>query len=338
MVGGCPAGQYGAMTILAIGLTLLGAVCFAVASVLQHHAVTTTERPIEPGRADQVQQIDEPAGAGRLTGRHLLAIVRRRRWLEGAGIEVVGSLVSGFALLLAPLRVVQPVGVLAVPLAVLLSAARSRRYPSRGVLAGLAMTVGGVVLFVVASAGSATTHMPSAAATVTAGLVVAALVVLLSVAGLALHHRGTLRCLALSGAVAVAYGLLSALVRVASQAAADTGILSPLVLGCAAGALVAFVVGAWLVQHAYHAGAPEIVIAVLTVVDPIVAVLLGAVLLGEGSSTPAGAWVLLGAAAVTATVGVLILAHHHPDAVAARAERENESPSQSVPEPVSLKA
>ncbi|MFC8798311.1 hypothetical protein ACFT2C_11310 [Promicromonospora sp. NPDC057138] len=310
------------MTILAIGLTLIGAVCFAVASVLQHHAVTTTEHPDDVGRADETGQLVEPAGTRPLSPRHLLAIVRRRRWLQGAGLAAIGSIVNGVALLMAPLRVVQPVGVLAVPLAVLLSAAKARRRPSAGVLLGAALTVGGVAVFVVASAGSATTHTPSARATLTAGLVVAALVVVLGAAGLARHGRGPLRCLALASAVAAAYGLLSALVRVAAQAAADTGILSPLVLGCAAGALVAFAAGAWLVQHAYHAGAPEIVIACLTVADPIVAVVLGAVLLGEGSTTPVGAWVLLGAAALTATVGVLTLAHHHPDAVAARAERE----------------
>lgn len=311
------------MTILAIGLTLVGAVCFAVASVLQHHAVTTTEHPDETDRTAASGQVEAAAGTRPLSGRHLLAIVRRRRWLQGAGLAAVGSLVNGFALLLAPLRVVQPVGVLAVPLAVLLSAARARRRPSRGVLLGAALTVGGVAVFVVASAGSATTHTPSSAATLTAGLVVAALVAVLAVAGLARDGQGPLRCLALASAVAVAYGLLSALVRVAAQAAADAGFLSPLVLGCAAGALVAFAAGAWLVQHAYHAGAPEIVIACLTVVDPIVAVVLGAVLLGEGSSTPVVAWVLLGAAALTATVGVLTLAHHHPDAVAARARRED---------------
>ncbi|MFI6426506.1 hypothetical protein [Promicromonospora sp. NPDC050880] len=311
------------MTILAIGLTLVGAVCFAVASVLQHHAVTTTEHPDVLDGTRGATRPGELAGRRNLSTRHLLAIVRRRRWLQGAGLAGIGSLVNGFALLLAPLRVVQPVGVLAVPLAVLLSAARARRRPSRGVLLGAALTVGGVVVFVVASAGSATTHTPTAAATVVAGLVVMGLVAVLAVAGLSRSGQGPLRCLALASAVAVAYGLLSALVRVAAQAAADTGILSPLVLGCAAGALVAFAVGAWLVQHAYHAGAPEIVIACLTVVDPIVAVLLGAVLLGEGSSTPVTAWVILGAAALTATVGVLTLAHHHPDAVAARAERED---------------
>ncbi|MCP2284682.1 hypothetical protein APR04_003605 [Promicromonospora umidemergens] len=317
-----PTAKMEPMTILAIGLTLVGAVCFAVASVLQHHAVTTTEHPDEARRVGDVGRNDEPAGRHQLSGRHLLAIVRRRRWLQGAGLAAIGSVVNGVALLLAPLRVVQPVGVLAVPLAVLLSAAKARRRPSGGVLIGAALTVGGVAVFVVASAGSATTHTPSATATLTAGLIVMALVVLLGFAGLARHSRGSLRCLALASAVAAAYGLLSALIRVAAQAAADTGILSPLVLGCAAGALAAFAIGAWLVQHAYHAGAPEIVIACLTVVDPIVAVVLGAVLLGEGSTTPVGAWVLLGAAAVTAAIGVLILAHHHPDAVAARAERD----------------
>lgn len=310
------------MTILAIGLTLVGAVCFAVASVLQHHAVTTTAHPDGVGRVGEAAQGQQPSGRRPLSGRHLMAIVRRRRWLQGAGLAAIGSVVNGIALLLAPLRVVQPVGVLAVPLAVLLSAAKARRRPSAGVLFGAALTVGGVAAFVVASAGSATTHTPSATATLVAGLVVAAAVAVLAAVGLSRQGVGQLRCLALASAVATAYGLLSALVRVAAQAAADTGILSPLVLGCAAGAVVAFAVGAWLVQHAYHAGAPEIVIACLTVVDPIVAVLLGAVLLGEGASTPVGAWVLLGAAALVATVGVLTLAHHHPDAVAARAERE----------------
>jgi drug/metabolite transporter (DMT)-like permease len=310
------------MTILAIGLTLIGAVCFAVASVLQHHAVTTTEHPDVTGRVGEAGRVGEPIVRRPLNGRHLMAIIRRRRWLEGAGLAAIGAIVNGIALLMAPLRVVQPVGVLAVPLAVLLSAAKARRRPSVGVLLGAALTVGGVAVFVVASAGSATSHTPSATATLTAGGIVAVLVAVLAALGLARHGEGPLRCLALASAVATAYGLLAALVRVAAEAAADTGILSPLVLGCAAGALVAFAVGAWLVQHAYHAGAPEIVIACLTVVDPMVAVVLGAVLLGEGASTPVGAWVLLGAAALTATVGVLTLAHHHPDAVAARAERE----------------
>ncbi|MBE1877399.1 hypothetical protein [Myceligenerans pegani] len=313
------------MTLIAVGLTLLGAVCFAAASVLQHHAVTTTEHPDAPELDETSASSPGQSGAAaarHMNVRHLLAIVRRRRWLQGAGLAAAGSLIHAVALLLAPLRVVQPVGVLAVPLAVLMSAWKARRAPSRGVLIGAGLTVVSVAVFVVASAGSATTHTPSATATLTAGIVIGGIVALLGFAGMARRGRGPLRCLALAGAVAAAYGLVSALVRVAAQAAASEGLLSPFVLGCVAGALVAFLVGAWLVQHAFHAGAPEIVIACLTVGDPLVAVILGAVLLGEGTTTPIGAWVLLGTAALTATAGVFTLAHHHPDAVAARAEQE----------------
>ena len=90
-------------------------------------------------------------------------------------------------------------------------------------------------------------------------------------------------------------------------------------LAAVAGIGAAVLVGGWLVQQAFGAGPPEVVIACLTVVDPIVAVLLGAVLLGEGAATPRDTWLLLGGAAITATAGVIALARHHPDAVAARA-------------------
>src|SRR5690606_2751639 len=157
--------------------TLFGAVCFAAASVLQHHAVTTTAHPDGPS-ADAGVAGDGHRGR-HLNARHLLAIIRRRRWLQGAGLAGVGSVVNGVGLLLAPLRVVRPVGVLAVPLAVLMSAWKSRRAPSRGVLVGAALTVGGVGVFVLVSEGTATTGTPSAGTTFVAGLAVAALVALL---------------------------------------------------------------------------------------------------------------------------------------------------------------
>ncbi|WP_125774418.1 hypothetical protein [Antribacter gilvus] len=301
----------------AILLALLGAACFAVSSALQHHAVRAghPDGPDHPGAS---------ADAGRsgraLTMRHLIRIMRRPRWLAGLGLAGAGTVVHAVALLLAPLRVVQPVGVLAVPLAVLISAARSGRRPAVGVVVGAVVSIIGVVVFVVASAGSAASHSPTGGATLVAGLCVAAVVALLTVVGLA--RSGTVRCVALAMAGASAFGLVSALVRAVSQsvAAGDVGIFDLPVLGAAAGLVASLAVGGWLVQHAYHAGSPEVVIACLTVVDPIVAVVLGAVLLGEGTATPLATWALLGGAAVAATAGVLTLAHHHPDAVAARAE------------------
>ena len=51
-------------------------------------------------------------------------------------------------------------------------------------------------------------------------------------------------------------------------------------------------------------------------VDPIVAVLFGVLLLGEGNATSPAHWAVLVAAALAATFGVAVLARHHPDAVA----------------------
>ncbi len=294
---------------LAITFAVLGAVCFAGAAVLQHRAVAAESGP-------SARQGSEP-----LSLRGLRAVTRRRGWLAGLGLAVAGSVLHAVALVLAPLSVVQPVGVLAVPIAVLLTAVRSRRRPALGVIAGVALSIVGVAAFVLTAAGTAVSTPAPDGATLAAGLIVAGVVLLL--AGLGLARSGWVRCVACATAGAVAFGLVSALVRAVSQAVTtgEVALLAPPVLLAATGVGAAVLAGGWLVQQAFASGPPEVVIACLTVVDPIVAVLLGAVLLGEGAATPASTWLLLGAAAATATIGVIALARHHPDAVAARAAR-----------------
>lgn len=73
----------------------------------------------------------------------------------------------------------------------------------------------------------------------------------------------------------------------------------------------------YLVQNAYAMGPPDLVVAGLTVVDPMVGVTIGIVVLGEAAGAPIWSiplFVLAGAAAVT---GVLQLARH-PARVALR--------------------
>jgi drug/metabolite transporter (DMT)-like permease len=228
-----------------------------------------------------------------LPASRLLAVMRRPRWLAGL--------------------------VLAVPGAVLLSAARTRRRPPAGVLVGTALSVVGVVAFVVTSSGSAVSRAPVGRSTTVAAAVVAAVVLVLTLVGLS--RAGTVRCVVLAMAGATAFGLVSALVRAVSQSviAGDVALLDPPVLGAAAGVLAATAVGGWLVQQAYHSGPPEVVIACLTVLDPVVAVLLGALVLSEGMATTATTAGLLIAATLCAAAGVVALAHHHPDARTGRA-------------------
>ncbi|MGI5187969.1 hypothetical protein ACQEVI_07480 [Promicromonospora sp. CA-289599] len=284
------------VTCVAVGLALIDAMLFAASATLQHHAVSD-------------KQAD-----GHLTVRGLLSVVKQRRWQAGVALGGLAVLLHAIALLLAPLRVVQPVGVLAVPIAVLLTAARVRLRPPPGVVLGAALAVTGVVSFVIVSAGSVTSHPPEASAVVVACLVVAALVVLLTFAGLA--ARGWLRCVAYATAAATAFGLVSALVRAVSLSitSGEAELLDTGTLLAGAVILCVTVGGGWLVQQAYAAGAPAVVVASLTVVDPIVAVLLGAVLLGEGAHTPLGLWLVMGVATAAAVAGVITLAKHHPDA------------------------
>jgi drug/metabolite transporter (DMT)-like permease len=295
---------------VAIVLALLGAVCFAGAAVLQHSAVNAGSSSAED---------DRPGKA--LSLRGLRAITRRPGWLAGLGLAAGGSTLHAVALVLAPLSVVQPLGVLAVPIAVLLTTVRTHRRPAPGVLVGVLLSVAGVAVFVGAAAGTAVSSPPPDQATLIVSLIVAGVVLVLAAVGFA--RSGWMRCVACAMAGAVAFGLVSALVRAVSQSvvAGDVGPLDLPVLAAVAGIAAAVLVGGWLVQQAFASGPPEVVIACLTVVDPIVAVLLGAVLLGEGAATPAETWVLLAGAAFTATAGVVALARHHPDAVAARAAR-----------------
>ncbi|MCO1655916.1 hypothetical protein [Pseudonocardia humida] len=289
----------------AISLAVLGAFCFAGAAVLQHGAVSA-ESDAEGGR-----------GSGEsLTLRGLRAVARRPGWLTGLALAGSGTALHALALILAPLSVVQPIGVLAVPVAVLLTSLHARRAPDGAIVGWVALSVAGVAVFVVTAARTAVSSEPQPGATLIAGLVVACVVALLACLGLA--RSGWVRCIACATAGAVAFGLVSGLVRAVSQSMSPglAGLLDPAVAGAGAAIGAAIVVGGWLVQQAFASGPPEVVIACLTVVDPIVAVILGAVLLGEGAATPPVVFLLLTAAATAAAIGVVGLAKHHPDAAA----------------------
>lgn len=303
------------MSAVAVALAVLGAACFACAAALQHRAVHAVTR------------------TARLRAAALRDLLARRGWLGGLALALAGTALHGTALVLAPLSVVQPVGVLAVPMAVVLTALRDRRRPRAGVRSGVAATVGGVALFVALAADTAVPGpIPAAAAALVAAV---AAVPVAALAAMAASTSGRVRCVAAATAGAVAFGLVAALVRVLSQQL-GAGVLEPTdapVLATLAGIGVALVLGGWLVQQGFAAGPAEVVVACLTVVDPIVAVLLGVLLLGEGAATAGGTAALLALAALVAAAGVLGLARHVPQAAPApeaRPVRPAPAPARSV--------
>ncbi|GAA0511981.1 hypothetical protein GCM10011581_02250 [Saccharopolyspora subtropica] len=283
------------MTALAVLLAALGACGYALGARLQHAAVHDT--------------ID-----GRSLGlRHQARLVRTPQWLAGLAALGSGAVLHACALGLAPLSVVQPVGVIALPITVLLNARQEGiqvRDLGRNVVLAVVAATGGVAAFVSLAAGSATATPVAGDDQLLATQIVAAGVLALGV--LAVATRSKVRCILFAAGCAVAYGYVSLLMRAVVQQLGTTDLLdiNPLPL---LGIVAAMLVGGWLLQHGYASGPPDLVVACLTVVDPLVAVGLGIGLLGEADHVGAATAVGEALCAVVACAGVFALARYHPD-------------------------
>ncbi|KOX17610.1 glycosyl transferase family 1 [Saccharothrix sp. NRRL B-16348] len=264
------------MTWLAVLLAVLGAVFFAFAARLQHDAVRASQGTLR-----------------------VLELLRRPRWLVGLVLLVLGAGVHAAALGMAPLSVVQPVGVVAIGITAVLDG-RRRELPA------VAWTTFGVGAFVLLAAGSATSTAVAPEAEVKAALLALGLIAAPGLVGV-LSTRPAVRALGFGAAGGVAYGFVSVLMRSVSQDVQQGGLAWTTAFS-AAGIVVALVVGGWFIQHAYASGPPHVAVACLTVVDPLVAVGIGAGLLGEATRTSPLVGAAQVACAAIAVGGVVALA------------------------------
>jgi glycosyltransferase involved in cell wall biosynthesis len=122
-----------------------------------------------------------------------------------------------------------------------------------------------------------------------------------------LSGRPHVRALSFGVAGGVAYGYVSVLMRAVSQDV-QQGAFDFASAASVLGILVALLVGGWFIQHAYTGGPAHLTVACLTVVDPLVAVGIGAGLLGESARTTG--WTALAqiVCAALAIGGVCVLA------------------------------
>lgn len=290
---------------LAVALAVVAALCFASAAFLQQGSVAQ-EVTAQRGTA--------AASAGRVGFGALRRLARQPRWLAGWALIGAGALLHVTALLLAPIAVVQPVGILAVPVGVVLAARAARSRPSGRVAGGVALAVSGTVAVVVLASFGVT---PTSAPVTMSGLAVALLIVAGVVGMLRLvasRFPGSPRCLAYAGIGAVGYGFGSALIRVIARASEGdlTALLSPVVILAVLAMVGAITLGAWAVQQAYASGPAPVVTSALTVGDPLVAILLSAGLLGEGLHHGPVALVAMVVCAAVAAAGVWLIARHQP--------------------------
>ncbi|MEU8352952.1 hypothetical protein [Streptomyces sp. NPDC048845] len=267
----------------AVVLAVLNSCCFAAGTRLQHG-----------GSAEP-----EP----------LLRAMRRPRWLAGLALIALGGACQLAAMQLAPLTVVQPVGVLGIVIGVVWGLRAGGVRPGWRTGCGLAAILVGAGTFAVLAALHTVPAPVTTDAQIRAGAAVCAAAVVCRLAGGVLGGRA--RCLALGVGGGAAYGYASVLARAATERYAEHGVSAGL-LGTLSALAATVLIGFWLVQRAYADGPPETTVASITVTDPMVSVAIGIGLLGEAPdlTVPTAGWGL--ACAALAAAGVVGLARDVP--------------------------
>lgn len=286
---------------LAIALGVLASLAFALGATLQHSGVDR----LFAGQTDRHLNFDR-----------VLAMVRTPVWLLGTLSILLGAGLHLIGVNLAPVTVVQPVGILAVPFAVLLAARKNRSRPTRGMWVAIAMAVAGIVAFTFFSSRSAATDTLLEMRMI----LIASIVIWIGAAvfvGLGRKGPVAFRCLAWATAGAFLYGLATALMKTTLELWKQGHENPAMFWMTLAGLFACYGVGAWFIQQAFASGPAEIVVGSMTVVDPLVAVAFGIVVLGEGRNIDSGSaagMILMGA---LASWGVALLSKYHPDAAKA---------------------
>lgn len=237
------------------------------------------------------------------------ALVRMPLWWAGIGSMAAGAAVHVVALGLGPVTLVQPVGVLALVLALPLDARLEHRTVRRAEWISAAVLVAGL-----AGLLTLAPHHPQSRPTGSGGLVatvaVAAVVLaLLVTTGTRLGWRGRAVCRAAGAGLCA--GVTSGLVRPVLHGLHRGPVEAGVVVAGVAVVLLP-VIGVLLLQTAYRDGGLDAALATQTTIDPVVAGTIGIVVLDErfeGGGTGAGLAVLC---AVVTVVGLVALIRAGP--------------------------
>lgn len=285
---------------IGIPIALIAAVFLALGAQFQHRGVGRVE-------AD-TGEIDASPG---LSMKQLLLLLARPSWVIGTlmlGLAVVLQLTS---LYFAPIIVVQPLGALALVITAVVNSRVSKVALDRKSIQAIAFCVSGVAIFVTVAAFTAKS---SPVNTAQLAVILALLGVITMGFSLAFAFlRNRFKAIAYILAAGVLYGFVATLAKVVIDRA-KTGDFEWLTMLCIVALLAAAGLGGYFVQNAYSSGPPDLVIAGLTVVDPLVAVTIGIIVLQEASGAPWYAAIAYALAAGLAIFGVFQLSKHHPQA------------------------
>jgi len=265
--------------------------------------------------------VGEKSGGKGKTGLsfgQLTSLLARPSWVVGTlllGLAIVLQLTS---LTFAPLTVVQPLGAIALVITSIVNSRVSKVPLDRHSIRAILVCVIGVAAFVTIAAFVTERH-PITATQLSVVLIILSVVLAVFITLFVLMKRRKPRPIFYVVAAGVLFGFVASLAKVVidrvktlSFSGFKLGDAEWLTVLCVVGMLIAAGLGTYFVQTAYSNGPPDLVVAGLTVIDPIIAIGIGIVVLGEASEAPWWAVIAFLVAGALAVYGVLQLSKHHP--------------------------
>ncbi len=282
---------------IGIPIALLGAVFLSIGAQLQHRGVS---------KVDGTHGVGAKSG---LSAGQLMLLIRRPSWVLGTLLLTLAIVIQLISLGFAPLIVVQPLGVVAMVLTNVINSRVNGIAADARVRGSIALAVLGIAIFVGFSAIYAFEQAFSDAQLLFIMWLLAAVIIVVVASFVIFRQR--LRAMFYIVAAGTLYGFVVTITKVLINRWQSNQIDAFMIL-CLVGIVVAALLGGYFVQTAYSVGSPDLVIAGLTVIDPLVAVAIAITVLGEADRFPPFALAGLGVGGTLSVIGVVLLARHHP--------------------------
>ena len=288
---------------IGIPIALIGAVFLALGTQFQHRGVAKVEHNLGSAKTG-------------LSMRQLMALLSRPSWVAGTvmlGLAIVLQLTSlGFS----PLIVVQPLGAVALVITAIVNARISKVKLTRKAIRAILFCVVGVALFVTIAAFNAHSKPITQQQLITVLILLGIVLVIFGVFFVVLRKK--FKAVFYIVGAGVLFGFVATLaktvidrIKTISLESFQTGEFEWLTIFCVVALLAASVLGSYFVQSAHSHGPPDLVVAGLTVIDPIVAVTIGIVVLNETAGAPLWTMFAFLIAGGIAIYGVFLLSRVH---------------------------
>ena len=287
---------------LAIFLAVLAAVALAFGAQFQNDAVS--------GGGPKALKKPANKGRGSLSIKQLASLLVKPLWLSGTAFMGLGIVLQLGSLSLAPLIVVQPIGAIALVITSLVNAKITKTPLNRGTILAISLSTLGIAAFVAMASGVANETVLNDDRLREVLGVLGAILVLFAALFFTIGKRA--KALTYVVGAGVLYGFVATLAKVVIQRIYQ-GDFEWLTIACLVALLGAVALGSWFVQNAYASGPPDLVIAGLTVIDPLVAVSIGIVILGEATGASLPVVIGFSLSALVAVIGVYLLSKVHPE-------------------------